>query len=659
MAKKQTEKEQSLSDKNDGNYIKENCEYLRIPLERFVEGLCVRSMVSDVGSGKKRAGWRLWECLLQRGKVADEAYENYSDNRDYTEWRMQKEILDFLEVRNAGRMRAALEGYAAQYGLKKVVLGDPASFRDACSTEGNVTKRLRRQFYLAMTGMCQKLAGAGQEELAGIFRAAVCQSVPGIDSKPLQGFVLCAREINFILEYAQCFPPADAQRKCRALKMYLENEQIEEDVRVLNYPKVLLILCQSLQKQRNKEAREYAEIIRLCDLGVELLQKTKKTYYLLELLEAKKTAIEQLGEYNVRKGEGKQEETLEGMLLDTVKWMELFEDLCGRFGVEKRQSPDAYLYYGQEKYDAGDMVRARRRMLGMTQNELCERVGCTLDTVRDLERKKHGTHAYYLQEICRVLGLPPMCSRTELVTTNPKARELEKKIRYAANDRKFQENLGQLEELKGMIDMSDPVNQQWVLRTEGMARHELGLMKDAEYEAVVKQALECTLPMSILEYPDEKECYLTNSEMECIYHYSLLVFPGNVEEAYKRMKVVFRLEREFEEAGMERGHVRTYELYMKYKATLLCEMGQYELAKQCAKKVIRLCLCAGRINILDGALYTWMRSNVKSQEKETEPEKASYDWKKDLECCLALSRFCQNSAEEQFYKEVLEKIRGK
>ena len=63
-----------------------------------------------------------------------------------------------------------------------------------------------------------------------------------------------------------------------------------------------------------------------------------------------------------------------------------------------------------------------------------------------------------------------------------------------------------------------------------------------------------------------------------------------------------------------------------------------------------------RVNILNLALYSWMRSNVKIQSKKTELKKARYDWKEDLENCLALSQFCQNGENEKFFKQILENI---
>ena len=66
---------------------------------------------------------------------------------------------------------------------------------------------------------------------------------------------------------------------------------------------------------------------------------------------------------------------------------------------------------------------------------------------------------------------------------------MEREIRHAANNGEFDKNLEQLDELKTLIDMSDPINRQWVLRTEGMARYRLGQIGFKEYEELILQGI--------------------------------------------------------------------------------------------------------------------------------------------------------------------------
>ena len=57
--------------------------------------------------------------------------------------------------------------------------------------------------------------------------------------------------------------------------------------------------------------------------------------------------------------------------------------------------------------------------------------------------------------------------------------------------------------------------------------------------------------------------------------------------------------------------------------------------------------------MLDVVLYNWMR-NARMFRKKEILEFANYDWKKDLERCLMLSRFCRNSVQENFYIKLWE-----
>lgn len=641
------EGDQNLNNKNYGNYLKVNRKFSGITAIKLSEGLCTRSMICEIEAGRKSAGWLLRERLLRRSRVADEEYESCLNYEDGCEWRMQEEIIDYLEAGDVCRMGGALSKYADKFSIEKI---SPEFQGKAYPEKGDVIKRLRRQFYLGMLGMCKRLEGAAKREMEVIFEAAVRQTVPGFSNSILTGSVLCAEEINLILEYARCLLGEEAIRQCRELEQYLCGTRMEDKVKVLNYPKLVFVLCELLLNRKSAGSGEYKEVVRLCDLAIELLRKTNRAYYLFELFGIKKEAMVRLEELEPEK-----RNFTEGMQMEMEEWVAAFRHLYGQFGIRIQQGSDVYLYRRQDIYEAGDIIRARRRMLKISQRELQEQVTCTLETLQNMERKKCSTQPFYIQEMCTVLGLSPLCERTELVAPSFEARKLEREIRYAANDGEFDKNLEQLEELKTLIDMSDPINRQWVLRTEGMARYRLGQIGFKEYEELILQSFQCTLPLSVMEYSDEKECYLTNSEMESIYHYSLLVSDENPEEAYRRMKVVFRLEKEFEAEGREVNHIRTYELYMKYMAKLFYQLGEYDMSKHYAKMVIRGCLRTGRVNMVDSTLYTWLRNN-RIQAKKTELTYEKNDWMTDLKCCLSFSQFCRNRVLENFFETIFDNM---
>lgn len=641
-----------------GAYLKAHRMIRKVTLKELGEGLCTVSMLMAIERGEKSAGWLLRERLLDRVGVSSDEYESYLTYEEYNESSMQEEIVTALHRGEAGRAAAKLTEYAEKYGIADEGLRkdmEEAGVKAAPSKK-NVRKddaagRLRRQFYLGMKGKYRKQQGASAGELAGLFGEAVGLTVPERDEKALDERILSAQEIDLLLEYGRCRPVGEALGKCQEILRYLSKPELEENNRVQNYPKAVLYVCHILLMQDDKD--KYTKLLKLCNQGIELLRTTKRMYYLWELLELREQAIKSIMEQNCRQGEPQRAESLRDMLAETKEWRAGLERLCRQFHVSESWTEYYNLYSVQDAYYIGDVIRKRRKMLGISRDELCECI-CSLDTLRRLENMEKNTQPPIVRELCTRLGLSAEYMRTELVTADVRARMLEREIRYSANEERFEENMSQLEELKTLIDMSNNINRQWVLCTEGMAKYRLGQMSASEYEECLKEALECTLPMAVLELPDTQECYLTNLEMNCIYHYSMLMHGECREKAYRRMHLVFRLQREFEESGKEKLHIRTYELYTKYKATLLHEIGAHEGSKQCARNVISACLCMGRMNQLDSAWYNWMR-NIRMLEKNAEPAESGEEWKKDLKCCLTLSRLCRNILQEEFYKEVIEK----
>lgn len=646
VEEKGVEQDSGFTGRLYGSYLKMKRLLHGMKGKQISRGVCSDSILTEIEKGKKSVNWLLRERLLQRVGVARDVYADYLDYEEYAEWEKQKEILKALERKDTEEMAMLLEKYATDY-LEKKDIGR--------GEEKEVFRRLRRQFYLGMKGICRKLCAAPKEELKKIFDEAVHLTVPELEEKPIHSLVLCPEEINLILEYTQCLPFYEALRWCKKIENYLQDTQRDDWVRVLNYPKVILFLCQMLSEQGEEEGgfQKYVEIIRLCNLGIVLLQKTKKVYYLEGLLEMKKQAVEWVQERNRKDGKAQAAASLEGMRAEIEERRKCFDELHERFNVPKNQNSDIWLYVMQDIYCIGDVIRIRRKMLGMTQGKLYEGI-CSQDTLRRLERREVSTQPAIVWELCRRLGLSPECERMELVTANPDAQKLEREIRYAANEGRFEENLVRIEKLKGMIDVSDEINRQWLLRVEGMAKYRIGQIDKKEYEKWIRSALECTLPWSVLELADEKECYLTNSEMACIYHLSLLDFPEKPREAYEKMKIVFRVEHEFDEKGEAGEHIRSYELYEKYEAEIWNQLGEYEKSKEYAEKIIPLCLRMGRVNMLDGLFYEWVRSRIKLSEKETEPEREGYNWKRDLQYCLVLSRFCCDRIQENFFCEILQ-----
>ena len=64
-----------------------------------------------------------------------------------------------------------------------------------------------------------------------------------------------------------------------------------------------------------------------------------------------------------------------------------------------------------------DIIKKKRKQMGMTQGDLAKACGCTWTTISNLERGINVNHAL-LQKVCDILGL-----KVKIIDTNPIVEE--------------------------------------------------------------------------------------------------------------------------------------------------------------------------------------------------------------------------------------------
>lgn len=197
MGVKKSDRDKNLLKKSFGSYLHINREWWGISQNKLARGLCYGSMIDRIEKGEKSVKWLLAERILRRVQVESGRYEYHLNIQNYMEWKSQEKIITALEQSNVEEMAVLLEEYANNYKLLE---------KEVKEEKENVSKRLQLQFYLTMYGMYRKLRNASREELLEIFSRALQLTVPEYKKELLCELVLCAEEINLMLEYAQCLP---------------------------------------------------------------------------------------------------------------------------------------------------------------------------------------------------------------------------------------------------------------------------------------------------------------------------------------------------------------------------------------------------------------------------------------------------------------------
>ena len=86
-----------------------------------------------------------------------------------------------------------------------------------------------------------------------------------------------------------------------------------------------------------------------------------------------------------------------------------------------------YLYVEKGVSCVSDVIRIRRKMLGMSVAKLSDGI-CTERTLRRIENRQSTSQMAIVTELFGRLGLSPELTRTDLVTEKPEARQLMEKF---------------------------------------------------------------------------------------------------------------------------------------------------------------------------------------------------------------------------------------
>lgn len=629
-----------------------------VTLEMLGSGICSPGMINFLERGLKNSGKQLRGRLLGRLGISDDEYETYLGLDEYDEWSLQQTICRRLLEGEVQEAAEDIEKYKMYCGMEEMPEADKDLYR------------LSKQFYLEMKGILYRLQGAEPGLLADIYREAVMLTIPEVTEKAMENVVLSIRELNLILE-ASYWSRISGRHEAvtdgaNLVLQYLASHIIEDKLRAKIFPKVVYYYCREIVSDKWKECMDeeqqcdrYAHALFLCNEAIELLRKTERTYYLWELLQVG----EQLGK--CPEGEAASEvwscnhleevhQKVFGQIALFRKWKQTVEQWYEELEIPKEQTSEIYLYVEQNVFCINDVIRKRRKMLGMSRQELCDNI-CSLDTLRRLENQQKTTQVGIVRDLCKRLHLPEEYERTELVTADLEAHSLEKAICKELNNYNFEESLKLMEKLERRLDMSEPINLQWMEAQKSIALHYLGRIGDEEYQAKLLEALGYTVSPSVISSVQSTEYYLTNFEMCCIYHISLMKKTSDSEEAFRRAKPIYMLNKRYEEENTARNHIGPYELCMNHVGRLLYDIQRYDEMKEVNTRTARTCLSIGRAFCAESIMY-----NLLCWKTETACNEgcSNDEWEKGLILCHNISVFFKNEVFADFFEGLLKQAQS-
>lgn len=447
--------------------------------------------------------------------------------------------------------------------------------------------RINHQFILAMWGEVLKQEGASKEKIAECYRKAVILTIPDAEKVWWEKRPLSVLEMNLLLE-------------------------------------------------------TQTENLKICEKAIDKLRDAGRTYYLVELLEIEIQILETMPEDAVT-------EHLEKNGTDRInakELMSMIKNLYAEYEVPAYIQDCTYFYQQKWIFSMKDVLRTRREMFGLTQEQLCEGI-CSVKSLRRAEKGQTDMQRETLKKLLNRLGLSGQMQWSRLITSDREVIRMAEELADYINDRKFSVASKQLESMKSRIDLDIPQNKQYFLEKQALLEFEQGKVTREEFVKMEKEALECTLRAENL-YRKEN-VYLTEQEIRCIRN----SWKG-MEKKEKKESVKFLLEfygKNILKNGFSEA-ISMYEFVTESAVNELGNMGEHEWAEEIDRRAIRASLLCRRVWNVHYKLYDilWNENEIM---KKNGKRVSNGEMNTELKRCIIISHYVKRYFYENVYKEKL------
>lgn len=445
--------------------------------------------------------------------------------------------------------------------------------------------RINHQFILAMWGEVLKQEGASKEKIAECYRKAVILTIPDAEKVWWEKRPLSVLEMNLLLE-------------------------------------------------------TQTENLKICEKAIDKLRDAGRTYYLIELLEIEIQILETMPEDAVT-------EHLEKNGTDRInakELMSMIKNLYAEYEVPAYMQDCTYFYQQKWIFSMKDVLRTRREMFGLTQEQLCEGI-CSVKSLRRAEKGQTDMQRETLKKLLNRLGLSGQMQWSRLITSDREVIRMAEELADYINDRKFSVASKQLESLKSRIDLDIPQNKQYFLEKQALLEFEQGKVTREEFVKMEKEALECTLRAENL-YRKEN-VYLTEREIICISN----SWKG-MEEKEKResINLILRL---YDNYALNNGlsqAISVYEIVTEAAVNELGNNGEHVRAEEIDRKSIKASLSCRRVWDIHYKIYDilWNEKEIQKKNKE---KKRNMEMTDGLMKCISISHYVKQPFYEKIYRE--------
>lgn len=418
--------ETGLYKQMEENYIGKLIEYERVrqgmSADTVCSGLCDLNMYDRLKQGEDIGDIHVVRLVLQRLGISAGLAGRYLCRDEYDEMSARFNILEYLRVNQLIEAEDAVKKYESQY----------------CAHNN-----LNRQFRMYMKARIAEFHGDREKALMQ-YAAAATLTIG--DYRGTEFTCISMYEYFLLANVARLDAllghTAEAELLYERLLAYIKRKKVDLWTMACIYPKTI---CEMLRINTPQNMGSYDRQIWLdeCNEAVRILRDTERLHFISPLLRNRRTLLELLGE----KADEQWDEFLEH-----YEWIRDKYNVTGEL-------LEWYPYYNSdwELYPVEKLIDERRRLYGMTVEELADGVCATETVSRIINRRVSPKHST-VEALLDKLGLRGVLSENVIVSGDWEAHRLWNYMVQSQSINDYVTGKKLNNRLKKMIDANIPIN---------------------------------------------------------------------------------------------------------------------------------------------------------------------------------------------------------
>lgn len=585
----------------------------RVDLDTLGMGICSPSFLSRVESGDRKAPYLLRECLMGRLGVSGDTFYEFLQPKEYEAWSLRQEIVHNFLFSQIKELQVNIEKYGELFSADDVI---------------------SKQFYLYVKAEAMVTAGDTPEASLPLYKEAVECSMGHLLKDYDASFdaaLLSIQEYCVLVKYISSEIAAAGAEESERVKVLLthlekimdkiESDNSDGDIASKIYSLAVSFYSKGIRKFFPDDSAYSFEEKERCFKAIDFLRKSKKTYYLWDIMEAVKTNGH-LTENEVR------------YMDELSEYADAIAQIYEANGLSMKacNSNSAYILVESGAYAISDVLLRRRKMLKLSQKDLCKGI-CAEKTMARMENGKCAVQDITFRKLCERLRLVPDYVHGEIVYDELNTYDIYKRVKVADNSKNIEELDAGLKKLKECMNMDILSNRQcWERAYCNLLRMNKEITDEEYCENLLRLI---NLSVGSLEDIDCESVCFTDAEKMLLQNLTL-----RSKESKKKYLNLAVLDLKDDSGEIKLlMHYRINAFLLSFYASELGNESLYEESDAVSNRILSTGL---RINSL---LYI----GYNSYNKYWNAKQLGTDNAEVLKQCIALSRYSYNQRDVEFY----------